>query len=594
LSSTSNKPVIRAVDLTKVYRLYAQRVYRLLDMVGVLRDGHGRHYTEHTAVDRLTLEVQRGERVAIIGRNGSGKSTLLKLIARVIQPTSGRVEVSGKINALLQIGTGFHADLTGRQNVYAYLAQMGITGIGADRRFEEVVDFAELHEYIEQPVKTYSTGMTVRLMFATSTAITPDLLILDEVLGVGDAYFTQKSFARIRELSTGGTTLLLVTHDVYAASRLCDRMIWLDRGRLIMDGPSGRIVTAYEDSIRLQEEEQMHHRRLARLAKMAAEETAAKSQAHYIVEIAAAGNVPPPAPVYFSRLELRRDGAVLGALPLGAGGGEAVGGSSLLREGSSWSEAMAWQGRPSRSMLNYGSPFHKVAGIVAVDAASLSSSERPLTLSIDSWSSEPAGLTVNVYRGRRLVASGPLSPRVGAWSTADFDVPVGEDVGTRGVFQPSDSGTFGTGDIVIRNVEFVDASGAVTYVLRHGAPATLTVHYEILNPSLAEHAQVAIGFHRDGVQDVCRYIARDLAFDASHARGVARLDIPSLSLTDGIYTVSIMIAKEGYYDREQATFYSINPEVYSARARMFEVMVGGSGLIGNGTVAVPTGRWSLT
>jgi len=236
-----------------------------------------------------------------------------------------------------------------------------------------------------------------------------------------------------------------------------------------------------------------------------------------------------------------------------------VGGSSLLREGSSWSEAMAWQGRRSRSMLNYGSPFHRVAGIVAVDAASLSSSDRPLTLSVDSWSSEPVGLTVNVYRGRRVVASGALSPRVGTWSTADFDVPAGEDVGTRGAFQPSDSGTFGTGDIVIRDVEFVDGSGAATYVLRHGAPATLTVHYEILNPSLAEHAQVTIGFHRDGVQDVCRYIARDLNFDASHARGVARLDIPGLSLTDGIYTVSIMIAKEGYYDREQATFYSINP-----------------------------------
>ena len=421
--------MIRAVDLTKVYRLYTQRIYRLLDMLGVLRDGRRPRYTEPTAVDRLTLDVQRGERVAIIGRNGSGKSTLLKLIARVIQPTSGRVEVSGRINALLQIGTGFHADLTGRQNVYAYFAQIGVTGKAADRRYEEVVDFAELHEYIDQPVKTYSTGMTVRLMFATSTAVTPDLLILDEVLGVGDAYFTQKSFARIRELSTGGTTLLLVTHDVYAASRLCDRMIWLDRGRVIMDGAPRRIVTAYEDSIRLQEEEQMHHRRLARLSKLAADEVATHSRAYFIVEIRAADNLPLGAPVYFSRLELGRDGTVFGVLPLGSGGAESAGASSLLHEGSSWSDAMVWQGRASRSMLNYGSPFHRVAGLLAVDSAELSASDRPLTLSIGSWSSEPAGLTVNVYRGRHLVASGAMTPGPGTWSTFNLEVPVDEAAG---------------------------------------------------------------------------------------------------------------------------------------------------------------------
>jgi lipopolysaccharide transport system ATP-binding protein len=151
----------------------------------------------------------------------------------VIEPTSGVLDVKGRIHALLQIGTGFHPDFTGRENVLAYFAQLGIAGGDAGRRLADVVEFAELEEYIDQPVKTYSTGMAVRLMFSASTAITPELLVLDEVLGVGDAYFAHKSYDRIRGLcASQGTTLLLVTHDVYTAAKVCDRIIWLDHGKV--------------------------------------------------------------------------------------------------------------------------------------------------------------------------------------------------------------------------------------------------------------------------------------------------------------------------------------------------------------------------
>src|SRR3954471_258558 len=184
--------VIEARNLTKVYRLYAGPGYRFLDMFGLLGKRQGA-YTEHAALDGVDLAIRRGEKVAIIGRNGAGKSTLLKLITRVIEPSSGTLDVHGHAHALLQIGTGFHPDFTGRQNVYAYLAQLGVAGRSADEKYAEIVDFAELEEYIDQPVKTYSSGMGVRLMFSAATAITPDLLVLDEVLGVGDAYFASKS-----------------------------------------------------------------------------------------------------------------------------------------------------------------------------------------------------------------------------------------------------------------------------------------------------------------------------------------------------------------------------------------------------------------
>ena len=209
-----NDVVVRARDLRKVYRLYRGPTYRFLDMFGLLGNRPG-VYTEHAALDGVSLDIRRGEKVGFIGRNGAGKSTLLKLITRVIEPTSGTLDVQGHVHALLQIGTGFHPDFTGRDNVFAYLAELGVTGAEARAKFAAIVEFAELEEYINQPVKTYSAGMSVRLMFSTATAITPELLVLDEVLGVGDAYFAQKSYERIRELTDGaGSTLLLVTHDV--------------------------------------------------------------------------------------------------------------------------------------------------------------------------------------------------------------------------------------------------------------------------------------------------------------------------------------------------------------------------------------------
>ena len=190
--------VIETRDLRKVYRLYAGPGYRFLDTFGMLGNRQGA-YTEHAALNGVSLDIRRGEKVAFIGRNGAGKSTFLKLVTGVIEPTSGSIKVSGKAHALLQIGTGFHPDFTGRENVYAYFAQLGLTGRRADAKCAEVIEFAEIEEYIDQPIKPYSTGMAVRLMFATSTVITPDLLVLDEVLGVGDVYFAQKSFMRMKE-----------------------------------------------------------------------------------------------------------------------------------------------------------------------------------------------------------------------------------------------------------------------------------------------------------------------------------------------------------------------------------------------------------
>src|SRR6266566_1506716 len=219
---------IRVFGVTKRYRLYQKPVYRLLDLFG-LCPATREFYSEHVALKDVDLSIRRGEKVAIIGRNGAGKSTLLKIITGLVRPTAGTAETFGQVSNLLQIGSGFHPDFTGRQNVYATLAHQGITGQAAHRVFDEILSFAEVEEYIDQPMKTYSTGMCSRLMFASSVIVKPEILIVDEILGVGDAYFAHKSFERMRQLcSSGQTTLMLVTHDVYSALNLCDRFIWID------------------------------------------------------------------------------------------------------------------------------------------------------------------------------------------------------------------------------------------------------------------------------------------------------------------------------------------------------------------------------
>jgi lipopolysaccharide transport system ATP-binding protein len=591
---------IRATGLKKVYRLYTKPAYRFRDIFGLLGHVPGA-FTEHAALDGVDLTIGRGEKVAIIGRNGAGKSTFLKLVTRVIQPSSGTLDVTGHVHALLQIGTGFHPDFTGRQNVYAYLAQLGVTGAQADRRCADVIAFAELEEYIDQPVKSYSTGMTVRLMFSASTAITPDLLVLDEVLGVGDAYFAHKSYERIRELcDRKGTTLLLVTHDIYSAVKLCGRTIWLDRGRVLMDGDSPEVVKAYEDSIRQQEENRLRLSKQARVRTLQTSASARETTTPVLLEVYAQDNHPQPCPVYFSRLELalgvardeRRAALPLG--PLDADAFDERMPSHLQREGTCWGEPLDWHGRPARALLNYGSPFHKIAGVIEVALAEPDVTSGHLVAEVDYWSEQPCRLQARAFIGRREVPLGPLPPSDGSWVT--FRVPIdGESIEPQALTgQVNTSGRHGTGGIVVLDVTAGLDSGEESYVFQHGAPANIFIRYQVNDPALREHAQVLLAFHRDGVVDTCRMMTRGLLFDGSRGgRGAVRVHVPGLMLANGTYTVTVMIAKEGYYDREQTRYFSLNPEVYTCLSRVIEIVVRGGGIVGTGTGVVAAAEWSL-
>jgi lipopolysaccharide transport system ATP-binding protein len=570
--------MVQATDLTKTYRLYEKPAHRILDLVGMLPAGR---YREHVAIDRLSLTIRRGEKVGIIGRNGAGKSTFLKLVTQVIEPTSGRLHVAGDVHALLSIGTGFHPDFTGRENVLGYLAQLGVTGARAKAVCTDVVTFAELEEYIDQPVKTYSTGMQMRLMFAVSTAIEPDLLVVDEVLGVGDAYFAQKSFARMRQLcDEHGATMLLVTHDIYSAARICNRIIWIDRGRVVLDGEPMLSIQAYEDSIKQQEE-----RRL-RLRAQGSVDRAPGA----LIEIYARRRAGLTAPVYFSRIALQSADGVEHHLPLDHDPGAA--GSPLQGEGSNWGELVEHAGRQARALRNYESPFQKIAGLVPHDQAQPLSGMRVI---VEYRSEEAADLGVRLFVGDRRYELGTLEPNARTWERQVLQVQGAGEPDTMTVRTSADDDAYaGSGTIQVTSVRFHDAQGEERFILTHGEPCRGRIGYRINKPRLHEHAQVLVAIRRDGVHDVCRMIARDLLFDAdAAASGVIELRWARLPLAAGRYTVTVMIAENGYYDRPATTFFSINPGVYSCVADALEIHVSSRDAVAQGTVFVDAVDWSV-
>jgi lipopolysaccharide transport system ATP-binding protein len=558
-------------------------------MFGLLRNAEG-SYSEHRALDQVNLEIRRGEKVALIGRNGAGKSTLLKLIAGVAHPSSGTLEVSQGAHALLQIGSGFHPDFTGRQNALSYLAHLGVTGSDAKGKIENIVDFSELEEYIDQPIKTYSTGMVARLMFATSTVIEPELLILDEILGVGDAYFSIKSFDRIQEMCAGGrTTVLLVSHDIYSASRISDRMIWIDSGRVIADGPASNVMKAYEDSIRVQEESRLRRKAQINIALM---QQKYQNINWLKIDICSVSNVPMNGGLFVSEIKLRVENHTLFADL----SDEALGKAAALEGGfaARWGDFTERRGVSCREMLNYGTPLHRASVLLSIPNEIDHNALESGGLSICYLSESDSALEVIVYGASYQLNLGELPASHGEW--IDHVFPLAEKISLPGKPDSIIGGAaiHGTSDILITSVHSFDDIGNETLMIRHGTPMSVEIRFEVRNPQLHQTADLLVGFHRDGISDVCRFFTPDLRFDATNAPvGVVKMMIPRLNVANGTYTVSLTLARAGYYANSPAVFYSINPDVYTCLSRVLEIQVYGGDFVASGAGIVGEATWQL-
>lgn len=238
----SSDIAIRVSNLSKCYQIYDKPQHRLWQ--GLLR-GRRQFFREFWALRDVSVEIEKGETVGILGRNGSGKSTLLQLICGTLSPTRGEIEVNGRTAALLELGAGFNPEFTGRENVYVNAQILGLSQAEIDAKYNEIVAFADIGDFIDQPVKTYSSGMFVRLAFAVAISVAPDILIVDEALSVGDIAFRNKCMQRIKELHEQGVTILFVSHDLSTLQMICERVVWLNDGQLVSSGDPIEICQEY-------------------------------------------------------------------------------------------------------------------------------------------------------------------------------------------------------------------------------------------------------------------------------------------------------------------------------------------------------------
>ena len=238
-----SETAIRVADVTKIYKLYDNPKDRLKESLGLTRK---KCYQEHYALNHINFEVKKGETVGIIGTNGSGKSTMLKLITGVLTPSSGEIQVDGRISALLELGAGFNMEYTGIENIYLNGTMIGFSRNEIDEKMQEILDFADIGEFVHQPVKSYSSGMFVRLAFAVAININPEILIVDEALSVGDVFFQAKCYRKFEEFKQQGKTILFVSHDLGSITKYCDRAILLNKGEKIFEGTPKETVDIYK------------------------------------------------------------------------------------------------------------------------------------------------------------------------------------------------------------------------------------------------------------------------------------------------------------------------------------------------------------
>lgn len=236
--------VLRLEDVSVMYRLTKERITSFKEYA-IRRFKREILHEEFWALRDVSVELRQGEVFGIVGRNGAGKSTLLKLVAKVLRPTSGRVWVNGYVAPLLETGAGFHMELTGRENVYLYGSLLGFSRVEMEAKFDRIVEFAELWDFIDSPLRTYSTGMVARLGFSIATDVQPDILIVDEILGVGDEAFQRKSTERMLSFCEQGATVILVTHSSELMQSMCDRAMWLEDGQVRTIGPASEVAAAY-------------------------------------------------------------------------------------------------------------------------------------------------------------------------------------------------------------------------------------------------------------------------------------------------------------------------------------------------------------
>lgn len=535
-----SEPVIKLAGAGKMYKVFPSRGDTFVDALGIgwLLPWRRVQFREFWALRDIDVELAAGERLGVIGRNGAGKSTLLKLITENIAPTEGDVEVNGDVQALLDASAGLHPEFTGRENISAALTYQGLGRREIREATEEIADFTELGDFLDQPFRTYSLGMQARLGFAIATAVRPEILIVDEVLGAGDAYFFTKSTGRMLDLVESGCSVLIVSHSLEHVVRFCENAIWLDRGRIVMRGSALEVVKAYEKYIRVLEERRLKAKNERERVKRfdGFEREGAGDQ--ILVRVAAGPGAGSRCDV--ARMTLLKDGEIEDVVHVGAPQDSDEGHAArVLLAGGEWSAPAreaehAYRSLESRSArgtatLTFGHVLFDVWFFYP-------GAHYEVEIEYRSVGDAP---TVGVGRGSHVQAAVSLPPS-SAWriERVQLEEPE-EDDEADGDGSAELSRWPGRDGLSIQTVRILDEAGEEQAIFTSGSVARIAIDIRADRDGPLPLIVAALLFREDGIV-VTRHVAPERTLDlAAGDRMRAVLDLGPLLLGNGGYLLSV-------------------------------------------------------
>ena len=560
-----SEPAIRLDSVGKMYKIFSSRAANLKDALGLPSIRRSR-YSEFWAVRDIDLQLERGQRLGIIGRNGAGKSTILKLITQNVTPSEGTVSVKGQVQALLDTGGGLHPEFTGEENIEASLTFLGLSPAEIERAKADIAEFTELGRFLSQPFKTYSTGMQARLAFAIATTIQPEILIVDEILGAGDAYFFGKSIRRMQRLLESGASVLLVSHALDQIVRFCDEAIWLDRGRIVMRGQSTEVVKAYEKFIR-----DLDDRRLRAKNQKATIGFDAFARDTYTAQLLVEVT-PRSGALDVSTIELVRDGVTEDSLAIGAPQ-DVDGSQSAILLPSGWSDPVAVP-EPHRAVVqpSTGQALFNLWFLY---------SRSDYEVRVRSRGAD--GGRVRILLGTRVVAERELD---GSSDWAETRLPLLVEEGQseereETALAPAPTPTPtpvsrwpGEGTFRVERVELVDGAGTHCAVFDAGSELAIRIRAIASTTGEFPVTPAATIYRTDGIL-VTNLVGPSFDVDAVEAEAVDfQLAYGDLNLGNGAYTVSIALYR--------SLSHLEQPEVYDLLDRSYEFEVRGNAPFDNG------------
>lgn len=580
-----NQDAITISGLSKMYKTFNKPKYRILDLLGFGKLTKNK-YNEFWALKDININIKKGSKVALVGRNGAGKSTLLKIISGNLAPTSGKVKINGNVSALMDLGTGFHPEFSGRENIFASLAYSGVVGKEAEEKFEEILDFSELEDFIDNPVKTYSAGMYARLAFATSTAIVPEILIIDEILGAGDAYFINKSIDRMKKLTEGGTTVLFVSHDITSVQKLCSEAIWIDKGTVVMEGHILDVTAEYLASIRKQEEKRLKARNLRlKHNDLKTLEEGINNEIVYCHLVTENGAPMDKHPI--SKISLMMGENEVETLELGKGFDNNAGNNIFLlidKETINWSDIYNKEDKVYRNFEDIGGTYQHASFAIKVNNLDDLSK---YSLSIEYKDSSNEAVKVEYYDGKEYIFLGHLETQNdGTWKQSTFafgkkaeshyqkdqddhnnSVTSNNAEESPAIDRENNSKIYGSGEIVLTKVQFLDSQNEEKLIFTSGEYKKVRLHYKA-NERIFNPVFVAAYYLLDGTC-ATQAISNKDHFEVTTVSGEGFVDIvfDPLLLGAGNYLVSVAVFKE------LNLLDNIEPSAYDLHDKMYEVKI---------------------